>query len=105
MRTEHNSFGPSGTPTHFLYPAALQLTASRNRWLTKIARDLRLVVHAFSALRETTAFLTAGRAEETHREHLECVRLLESRDAEALREWMVAHVRNGRESVLGFLSV
>jgi len=79
--------------------------ASRNRWLTKIARDLRLVVHAFSALRETTAFLTAGRAEETHREHLECVRLLESRDAEALREWMVAHVRNGRESVLGFLSV
>ncbi len=78
--------------------------ASGNRWLTKIARDLRFIVHAFSVLRRAPDFLRAEVAEAIFSDHMACVELFRARDGEAARTWMLNHVRNGRENVLDFIS-
>ena len=72
------------------------IDASRNRWITKIAKDLLLAAQAFGPLLADPSLLTLEAAESTWKDHATLVRLLRERDAEGAGAWMVAHIRNGR---------
>lgn len=76
------------------------IDASRNRWLTKIAKDLLLATQAFGPLLADPSLLTLGAAARTWKGHAVLVRLLRQRDADRARDWMVDHIRIGRRYVL-----
>ena len=79
------------------------IDASRNRWLTKIAKDLLLATQAFGPLLADPALLTLGAAASTWKGHSALVRLLHRRDADGARDWMIEHIRIGRAYVLEHL--
>ncbi len=76
--------------------------AARNRWLTKIVSDLLLVASAFAPVRTQPDLLTSEAAESTHRGHGRLVALLRARDSDGAREWMLEHIRIGRQYVLDY---
>lgn len=79
--------------------------ASRNRWLEKMVRDLRVIAGVFSAQRSSPRLLTRALADRTRRQHEAFVRVLAGGDPEAARRWMIEHIRSGRQTVLGHLDI
>lgn len=78
--------------------------AARNRWLLRTVRSIRVISQVFAAQRQAPRLLTRGVAEATQKEHLDFVQILERRDIEQAKQWMTAHIRQGRNTVLSFLT-
>jgi DNA-binding GntR family transcriptional regulator len=76
------------------------VSAARNRWLAKVAADLRLISEVFAAHRAAPRLLTRALADTVVAQHDAFVEILERRDAEEARAWMARHIRSGRDEVL-----
>lgn len=74
--------------------------ASRNRWLAKVVREVRVVSRVFDAHRAAPAFLTRAVAEAAAADHRRLLPILASHDTEGARAWMTLHLRTGRETIL-----
>ncbi|MBP7933331.1 MAG: GntR family transcriptional regulator [Phycisphaerae bacterium] len=79
---------------------ALLLLASRNRWLTAIVGNLRLLAMAFAVQRQNPQMLSLRAAAITWRDHARIVRTLRSGDEEQAEQMMRRHVAFGRSFVL-----
>ncbi|HOW71786.1 MAG TPA: GntR family transcriptional regulator [Phycisphaerae bacterium] len=79
---------------------ALLLLASRNRWLTAIVGNLRLLAMAFAVQRQNPQMLSLRAAAITWREHVRIVRTLRTGDEERAEQMMRRHVAFGRSYVL-----
>lgn len=79
---------------------ALLLDASRNRWLVKIAKNLRLLSFAFAVQRKSPQLLGVHEAAITWRDHLRITRALVRRDSEAVEAIVRRHIRTGRAYVV-----
>lgn len=73
--------------------------AARNRWLTKVAADIKLLAYGFSPQRRMPAFLTVGKAVRTWRGHRRLLRALETRDSDLAAATIRAHIREGKDEV------
>lgn len=80
------------------------VAASRNRWLVKTVQAVRVIAHVFAAQRLVPRLLTHDMADATVRHHEEFLEILGSRDSERARAWMTAHIRIGRDKVLGHIA-
>lgn len=80
------------------------VAASRNRWLIKAVQEFRVIAHVFAAHRAAPKLLTRSLAEDTLRHHEAFIEILAARDVEQARAWMTAHIRAGRDQVLGHIS-
>ena len=81
----------------------LLLEASRNPWLIKISRNLRMLSVAFALQRHNPQLLGLREAAVTWREHVRIMRSLRRRDfAEAARV-SAQHIRNGRAYIVSAL--
>jgi DNA-binding GntR family transcriptional regulator len=76
--------------------------AARNRWLSKVVADVRVVSQVFAAQRSTARILTRAVAAQTARGHDEFLNILANGDVDAARAWMSKHIRTGRDTVLQF---
>jgi DNA-binding GntR family transcriptional regulator len=79
---------------------ALLLDASRNRWLVKIAKNLRLLSFAFAVQRKSPQLLGVHEAAVTWRDHLRITRALVRRDAVATESIVRQHIATGRQHVV-----
>jgi DNA-binding GntR family transcriptional regulator len=77
--------------------------ASRNRWLSKIAADMKLLAFGFSPLSRVPKLVTASAAVLTWRSHRRLIRALANRDAAAAATIIQEHVRAGKRAVLARL--
>lgn len=80
------------------------VAASRNRWLIKMVRELRVIAQVFAAQRSARRLLTRRLAENVLKNHLAFIEILTARDTEKARAWMTTHIRTGRDQVLGYMS-
>jgi DNA-binding GntR family transcriptional regulator len=78
--------------------------AARNRWLSKIAADIKLLAHGFTPQRRMPEFLTVPVAVQTYRGHRRLVRALATRDADLAAATALAHIRAGKEEVFAHLA-
>jgi prepilin-type N-terminal cleavage/methylation domain-containing protein len=78
--------------------------AARNRWLTKIAADLKLLAFGFSPQRRMPEFLSVTAAVKTWRGHRRLIRALATRDPQLAAATTAAHVAQGKQEVLAFLA-
>jgi hypothetical protein len=78
--------------------------AARNRWLSKIAADIKLLAHGFTPQRRMPEFLTVPVAVQTCRGHRRLVRSLATRDADLAAATALAHIRQGKEEVFAHLA-
>lgn len=78
--------------------------ASRNRWLSKIATDMKLLAFGFSPQRRLPHLLTVPAAVVTWRCHRRLVRAIARRDAEAAADTVRTHVRVGKQEVFARLA-
>lgn len=78
--------------------------AARNRWLSKIAVDLKLLAFGFAPQRGMPEFLTVAAAVRTWRGHRRLLRALARRDAELAATTIRDHIHLGREEVLAHLA-
>lgn len=78
----------------------LLLNASRNRWLIKIAGNLRLLAFAFAVQRQTPRLLNLHWAAATWRDHLRILRALMHRDSLAAETIVRRHIALGRTHVV-----
>lgn len=72
------------------------LQLSHNRWRDQIVADLRKVMK----LSRAQSLTKAGRLQESLEEHRQIVAALQSRNAEAARQAMHAHITHGREAAI-----
>ena len=77
--------------------------AARNRWLSKIATDLKLLAHGFTPQRRIPEFLTVAVAVQTWRGHRRLIRALATRNAALAAATATAHIRAGKEEVFAHL--
>jgi len=77
------------------------IAASRNRWLVKTVRGVRVIARVFAAHRLAPKLLSRVAADATVRHHEKFLDILAARDVEKARAWVTAHIRTGRETVLG----
>ena len=77
--------------------------AARNRWLSKIAADLKLLAFGFSPQRRMPELLTVEAAVQTWRGHRRLIRALATRDAELAAKTTAEHVAQGKQDVLAHL--
>ena len=78
--------------------------AARNRWLTKVAADVKLLAYGFSPQRRMPAFLTVGKAVRTWRGHRRLLRALETRDSDLAAATIRSHIREGKDEVFAHLA-
>ena len=78
--------------------------AARNRWLSKIATDMKLLAYGFTPQRRMPGFLTVSAAVQTWRGHRRLVRALTTRDAALAAATALDHIRAGKEEVFAHLS-
>ena len=64
------------------------VSASHNRWLVKMVKDIRVIAQVFAAHRMIPRLLTHALAEATLRHHEAFLEILSGRDSEKAREWM-----------------
>jgi DNA-binding GntR family transcriptional regulator len=72
------------------------LQLSHNRWRDQIVADLRKVMK----LSRAQSLTKAGRLQESLEEHRQIVAALQSRNADAARQAMHAHITHGREAAI-----
>jgi prepilin-type N-terminal cleavage/methylation domain-containing protein len=77
--------------------------AARNRWLTKIAADLKLLAFGFSPQRRMPEFLCVAAAVNAWRGHRRLIRALATRDPLLAATTTASHVAQGKQEVLMFL--
>jgi len=82
----------------------LVFRASRNRWLSKIAADTKLLAFGFSTQRDLPHLLTVAGAVTTWRSHRRLVRAIAVRDAAAAEAIVREHVRLGKHAVFASLT-
>jgi DNA-binding GntR family transcriptional regulator len=82
---------------------SLLLDASRNRWLVKITKNLRLLSFAFAVQRSSPQFLGVHEAAITWRDHLRITRALGKRNAELVETVVRQHIAAGRAHVVKLL--
>ena len=80
------------------------IAASRNRWLAKVVKEIRVIAQIFAAQRLSPRILTRELASSTHEQHAAFVEILATHDIEGARAWMAAHIRAGRDTVLGYMA-
>ncbi|MFM7244175.1 MAG: GntR family transcriptional regulator [Planctomycetaceae bacterium] len=78
--------------------------ASRNRWLSKIAIDLKLLAFGFSPQRRLPHLLTVAAAVTTWRSHRRLLRALARRDGAAAERIVREHVVMGKKEVFSRLT-
>lgn len=78
--------------------------ASRNRWLSKIATDMKLLAFGFSPQRRLPHLLTLPAAVSTWRSHRRLVRALARRDGTAAGQIVREHVTIGKQEVFARLT-
>jgi DNA-binding GntR family transcriptional regulator len=78
--------------------------AARNRWLSKIATDMKLLAYGFTPQRRIPEFLTVAAAVQTWRGHRRLVRALATRNAELAAATALDHIRSGKEEVFAHLA-
>lgn len=76
------------------------VAASRNRWLSKVVREVRVISQVFAAQKNVASLLTAVVAKSTLKQHEAFLEILARRDADGARAWMTEHIRGGRAMVL-----
>jgi DNA-binding GntR family transcriptional regulator len=77
--------------------------ASRNRWLSKIAADMKLLAFGFSPQRRVPEFLTVSAAVVTWRAHRRLIHALARRDSIAAAAVVREHVQLGKHEVFAHL--
>ena len=82
----------------------LVIQAARNRWLAKIAHEMRFLLVSFQFRRTAKHSITFSSAAHSWREHLVLVRLLAKGDSPAARAWMAEHIRLSRENMMNYLA-
>lgn len=82
----------------------LVIQFARNRWLAKIAHELRFLLISFQFRRDAKESITFSDAARSWREHTVLVRLLARHDGPAARDWMAEHIRSSRSNMLGYLA-
>lgn len=82
----------------------LVIQAARNRWLAKIAHEMRFVLISFQFRRAARESITFATAAHSWREHLVLVRLLAKGDGPAAQTWMAEHIRLSRANMLNYLA-
>lgn len=78
--------------------------AARNRWLSKIASDMKLLAYGFTPQRRIPEFLTVAAAVQTWRGHRRLVRALATRNPALAAATALDHVRQGKEEVFAHLA-
>lgn len=82
----------------------LVIQAARNRWLAKIAHEMRFLLVSFQFRRAASESITFSAAAHSWREHLVLVRLLTRGDSLAAKTWMAEHIRRSRENMMRYLA-
>ncbi len=82
----------------------LVIHAARNRWLAKIAHEMRFLLVSFQFRRAAKQSITFSDAAHSWREHLVLVRLLAKGDGPAAQAWMAEHIRLSRANMLNYLA-
>ncbi len=80
------------------------VAAARNRRLSKIVGELRLISDVFAAHRATPRLLTRVLADDAAAQHEALVKILSRNDAEQARAWMSRHIRRGRDEILRYMA-
>ncbi|WP_406696269.1 GntR family transcriptional regulator [Singulisphaera sp. Ch08] len=80
------------------------VAASRNRWLVKVAKEIRVIAQVFAAQKKAPKLLTHELAAATVRQHDAFLVILAERDTEKATTWMTTHIRSGRDTVLSHMS-
>jgi len=78
--------------------------ASRNRWLSKIATDMKLLAFGFSPQRRLPQLLTVSAAVATWRSHRRLLRALARRNAAAAERIVREHILMGKQEVFARLT-
>ena len=76
------------------------IAAARNRWLSKVVAELRLISEVFAAHRASPRLLTRALADTVATQHAALVKILARHDVEQARSWMARHIRGGRDELL-----
>lgn len=80
------------------------IAASRNRWLAKVVKEIRVIAQIFAAQRLSPRILTRELADSTYQQHAAFVEILAAHNIEGARAWMAAHISAGRDTVLGYMA-
>jgi prepilin-type N-terminal cleavage/methylation domain-containing protein len=78
--------------------------ASHNRWISKIASDMKLLAFGFAPQRRMPTFLTLEAAVATWRGHRRLIAAVRRRDADRAAALVRDHVRAGRQEIFAYLS-
>ena len=78
--------------------------AARNRWLSKIATDMKLLAYGFTPQRRIPEFLTVAVAVQTWRGHRRLVRAMATHNSTLAAETALEHIRAGKEEVFAHLA-
>lgn len=82
----------------------LVIQAAGNRWLAKIAHEMRFLLVSFQFRRGAKESITFSDAAHSWREHTVLVRLLAKGDSQAAQAWMAEHIRLSRANMMSYLS-
>lgn len=82
----------------------LVIQAARNRWLAKIAHEMRFLLVSFQFRRGAKESIRFSDAAHSWREHAVLVRLLSKGDSAAAQAWMAEHIRLSRANMMNYLS-
>ena len=80
----------------------LMISASRNRYLSKVTRDVNVLSQCFAAHRGSPKLLSEETVRSTIESHRKLYELLSSRDSAAAEKLVREQLRVGKESVLAF---
>tara|TARA_R110002096_G_scaffold155936_2_gene320342 strand:- start:360 stop:1055 length:696 start_codon:yes stop_codon:yes gene_type:complete len=80
----------------------VMISASRNRFLSKITKDVNVLSQCFAAHRGSPKLLSEETVKSTLGSHRKLYGLLESRDSDAAEELVKEQLKFGRKSVLTF---
>lgn len=78
--------------------------AARNRWLSKVASDIKLLAFGFSPQRRMPEFLTVAAAVQTWRGHRRLIRAIETRQPALAAATVLDHIRAGKQEVFAHLA-
>ena len=82
----------------------LVIQAAGNRWLAKIAHEMRFLLVSFQFRRGAKESISFADAAHSWREHTVLVRLLAKGDSAAAQAWMAEHIRLSRANMMSYLS-
>lgn len=81
------------------------IDAANNRWLSKIANELRFITQVFASQRGSSSLLTKSIAVATCEAHAVLVHLLREHDEAGAQDWARQQIELGKRSVLAYLDL